>query len=78
MTGWASSFIALAPGPARYPFSSSIGRWPNLNRGVGEWGNNRIQVRIDDMASREMELTVKEGETVDLGCRAVPSPCRMN
>ncbi len=30
------------------------------------------------MASREMELTVKEGETVDLGCRARPGAAFFN
>jgi len=55
-----------------------LDRRPNRNRGVGEWGNHRIQVRIDDMASREMELTVKEGETVDLGCRARPGAAFFN
>ena len=41
-------------------------------------GSHRIQVRIDDMASREKELTVKEGETVDLGCRARPGAAFFN
>ena len=51
---------------------------PAKKRRSGQLNVYPDTVRIDDMASREMELTVKEGETVDLGCRARPGAAFFN
>jgi hypothetical protein len=38
----------------------------------GSPGSHRVQVRVDDMASREVELTLEDGKIAELVCRARP------